>query len=63
MAPVWQLEVIWPVVCVACSHGALVLAIMLMYNIFNFYSLQKSGIDRSTEGSTIPVYRAFKKKN
>ena len=61
MAPVQQLgEVSWLVVCAACCHMTLVLAVMHLYNIFCcfcpflFYTFLKSGIDKSTEWSTIP---------
>ena len=68
MAPVWHLasEVSWSVVCAACCRMALVFAVMHLYNIYLyiffiasvhsfFYTLKKSGIDKSTEWSTIPA--------
>ena len=66
MAPVQQLgEVSWSVVCAACCHMALVLAVMHLYNqfficfcpflSFFFSFFFKSGIDKSTEWSTIPT--------
>ena len=66
MAPVQQLgEVSWSVVCAACCHMALVFAVMHLYNVFFiffycfcsflFYTFLKSGIDKSTEWSTIPA--------
>ena len=51
-------------VCAACCHVTLVLAIMHLYNIFKFfiafvhsyfYTFLKSGIDKLTEWSTIPA--------
>ena len=63
MAPVQQLgDVSWSVGCAACFHMALVFAVMHLY-IFLFlllsirflYFLKKSGIDKSTEWSTIPA--------
>ena len=63
MTPVQQLgEVSWSVVCAACCHMALVFAVMHLYFFFNcfcpflFYTFFfKSGIDKSTEWSTIPA--------
>ena len=65
MAPVSQLgEVSWSVVCAAYCHMALVFAITHLHNVFIFvlllsisfvYTFSKSGIDRSTEWSTIPA--------
>ena len=68
MAPVSQLgEVSWSVVCAACCHMTLVFAVMHLYNsleffllllsipFFFFYTFLKSGIDKSTEWSTIPA--------
>ena len=66
MAPVKQLgEVSWSVVCAACCQMALVFAIMHLYNILDFFIASvhsffqffflKSGIDKSTEWSTIPA--------
>ena len=55
MAPVQQLgDVSWSVECAACCHMALVFALMHLYNFFYcfcpilFYTLLKSGIDKST---------------
>ena len=52
-------------VCAACCHTTLVFAVMHLYNIFDFffiasvhsffYTFLKSGIDKSTEWSTIPA--------
>ena len=66
MAPVQQLgEVSWSVVCAACCHTTLVFAVMHLYNISMFYCFcpflflyfffSESGIDKSTEWSTIPA--------
>ena len=64
MAPVWQLgEVSWSVVCSACCHMTLVFAVMHLYYWFLFccfcpflfYTVLKSGIDKSMEWSTIPA--------
>ena len=51
-------------VCAACCHLTLVFAVMHLYNILEFfiasvhsffYIFLKSGIDKSTEWSTIPA--------
>ena len=52
-------------VCAACCHMTLVFAVMHLYNIlelfiaavhsFFLYTFLKSGIDKSTEWSTIPA--------
>ena len=65
MAPVKQLgEDSWSVVCAACCHMTLVFAVMHLYIIlefsiasvhFFFNTFLKSGIDKSTEWSTIPA--------
>ena len=65
MAPVQRLgEDSWSVVCAACCHMTLVFAAMHLYNIFEFFIASvhsflilflKSGIDKSTEWSTIPA--------
>ena len=34
MAPVWQLEVSWSVVCAACCHMAMVFAVMHLCTMF-----------------------------
>ena len=70
MAPVQQLgEVSWSVVCAACCHMALVFAVMYLYNIFYnfvvayvhsfFNTFSTSGIDKSSEWSTIPAIPAY----
>ena len=66
MTPVQQLgEVSWSVVCAACCHMALVFAVMHLYKkkllllsitFLYFFFFFKSGIDKSTEWSTIPAY-------
>ena len=69
MAPVLRLgEDSWSVVCAACCHMTLVFAVMHLYNILDlkknfllllsisfFILFLKSGIDISTEWSTIPA--------
>ena len=58
MAPVQQLEeVSWSVVCAACCHMVLVLlSIPFLYLKIK----KKSGIDKSTVGSTIPACLSLK---
>ena len=65
MAPVQQLgKDSWSVICAACCHMTLVFAVMHLYNIleffycfcpFHFNTSLKSGIDKSTEWSMVPV--------
>ena len=68
MVPVKQLgEVSWSAVCAVCCHMALVFAVvhlatyyfnffLLLLVISFFYTFKKnSGIDKSTEWSTIPA--------
>ena len=66
MAPVLQLgEVSWSVVCAACCDMTLVFAVMHLYDICCcffiasvhsfFNTFFKSGIEKSTEWSTIPA--------
>ena len=64
MASVQQLgEVSWSVVCAACCHMALVFAVKHFHNIIICTASvhlknklkKKSGINKSTEWSTIPV--------
>ena len=60
-----SVEVSWSVVCAACCHVTLVFAVMHLYNVFYFFNASvhffflftflKSGIDKSTEWSTIPA--------
>ena len=67
MTRVWQQgEVSWSMVCAACCHMALVSAVMhlnffLIASVHSFYTFffNKSGIDKSTEWSTVPVVLAL----
>ena len=60
-------EVSWLVVCAACCPVALVFAVMHLYDLqkcycfcpFLVYTLENSGIDKSTEGSTITAYSSL----